>query len=98
VSLFRKRAAPGSEEAAGQANIRWEPTAGASRQSFIVPSWLRQFGLANRLIAGITGLLGADAIFTARSLVYRSTGDAFEAGRRRLRSDPPSRPAGGSVA
>jgi hypothetical protein len=41
---------------------------------------------------GIASLLGPDCIFPARSLVYQSTDEAFEAGRRRLeRSDQQGR-------
>jgi sulfate permease, SulP family len=36
---------------------------------------------------GIEELLGRDSIFPARSLVYRSTQEAFDAGRLRLRQD-----------
>ena len=37
---------------------------------------------------GITELLGPDAIFPVQSLVYQSTQEAFDAGRRRLQQDP----------
>ena len=37
---------------------------------------------------GLTALLGPDAIFPARSLVYQSAEEAFEAGRRRLLAPP----------
>jgi SulP family sulfate permease len=37
---------------------------------------------------GITALIGPDNIFTARSLVYRSTEEALAAGRRRLTAAP----------
>lgn len=33
---------------------------------------------------GIAALLGPDSIFPARSLVYESTEEAFDEGRRRL--------------
>jgi len=36
---------------------------------------------------GLATLIGPDNIFPARSLVYRSTEEALEAGRRRLAPD-----------
>ena len=71
VSLFKKNAVPRPKGPAEPAAAVSGAAEGEPRQPFVVPSWLRQFGLASWLIAGIAVLaLGVAVIIGSLTTIF----------------------------